>query len=346
MIKNNNFRLLLLIVLSMSTIAQAITGFVNNGGVNIFFQGEGTGTAEEPTIILVPGFPFDHTIFGCQLAALSSQFTVISIDPRGFGLSSKPATGQVVSNYSLAKFASDIHAVVVALGIQKPIIVGHDYSGLVGIVYANTYPSDIAQGALVLLASSPKFVTVPTGPNPFPFAQPASFYTNLMTLATTNFPLFVSTLAPYYLANDICGTSALQTFITNEININAGNGAVLAEVINQFAFSATSDQRGNLGSIAVPTLIALGQNDALTPRGASFFMRSGDVNYGSTDTYLPISDSEDYEAVGKGHVHFLTDATDFNAALVAFITGTDHDCNPCAVCPSCTICTTCDSEPV
>ena len=55
---------------------------------------------------------------------LTPEYHVFGITRRGFGASSKPATG-----YSAASLADDILRVLDTLKIDKPVLIGHSFAG-------------------------------------------------------------------------------------------------------------------------------------------------------------------------------------------------------------------------
>jgi haloacetate dehalogenase len=77
-----------------------------------------------PPVICVHGFPEDWYSFRHQLRELSEQFTVIAYDLRGIGKSQKPQKG-----YDVRTMAEDLLALVDALGLKMPAVIGHDWGG-------------------------------------------------------------------------------------------------------------------------------------------------------------------------------------------------------------------------
>lgn len=69
-----------------------------------------------PALLLVHGFPLDHSMWNEQIASLSNQYRVIAPDLRGFGKSD--GAGEVTT---MADFADDVAKLVDHLGIEEPI---------------------------------------------------------------------------------------------------------------------------------------------------------------------------------------------------------------------------------
>lgn len=73
-------------------------------------QGSGSG------LLLVHGFPLDHTMWQAQIDDLSRDFQVIAVDLRGFGRSDV-TEGTV----TMQQMAADLAALLRRLGIERPV---------------------------------------------------------------------------------------------------------------------------------------------------------------------------------------------------------------------------------
>ena len=84
---------------------------VNDVELNVVVLGEG------PAVLLVHGFPDDHTVWRNQIPALvDAGYRVIALDTRGCGESEiKPCEG----DYAIEKLVADLVALLDALGIAK-----------------------------------------------------------------------------------------------------------------------------------------------------------------------------------------------------------------------------------
>jgi pimeloyl-ACP methyl ester carboxylesterase len=88
---------------------------VGDRELNVYQRGDGL------PVLLVHGFPLDHTMWQFQLDALSGGFRLIAPDLRGFGRS--PATKGKVT---MERFADDLAELLDRLAIREPIV----YCGL------------------------------------------------------------------------------------------------------------------------------------------------------------------------------------------------------------------------
>jgi len=82
-------------------------------------------------LILLHGFPLDHTMWRAQIEPLSKSFHVIAPDLRGFGKSSL-AAGDAGRGVDMHQYAADVAAVLDDLGISEPaILCGFSMGGYV-----------------------------------------------------------------------------------------------------------------------------------------------------------------------------------------------------------------------
>src|SRR5215510_4047206 len=99
--------------------------YVDTGELRLHAVTGGDG----PPLLLVHGWPQTWYAWRLLMPALARDFFVIAVDQRGMGLSDKPAAG-----YDTGTLASDLIALMDALGHQQFAVVGHD-TGMV-IAYA------------------------------------------------------------------------------------------------------------------------------------------------------------------------------------------------------------------
>jgi pimeloyl-ACP methyl ester carboxylesterase len=88
-----------------------------------------------PPIVLLHGLASNSRIWDDVAARLVTRFHVVALDQRGHGLSDRPRDG-----FAFDKVTGDVRAVVDALGLERPTVVGHSWGGNVALVFAATYP--------------------------------------------------------------------------------------------------------------------------------------------------------------------------------------------------------------
>jgi proline iminopeptidase len=120
-------------------------------GTKLHFTIQGSG----PALIAHSGGPgWDARGWG-DMANIHEHATVITIHPRGSGLSDTPSNGV----YALADYALDLEALRQLLGIQRPIIMGWSHGGFVAQEYAVTYPRHVL--GLILIGTCAHFGRLP-----------------------------------------------------------------------------------------------------------------------------------------------------------------------------------------
>lgn len=108
--------------------------------VDLYFEELG----HRPALMLVHGFPFDHTTWNAVAANLKDSYRLILPDLRGFGSS---PLGESVSAMRL--MAEDLAALLDRLGVEKVVLAGHSMGGYVGLAFAQAYPDRVAGLGLV-----------------------------------------------------------------------------------------------------------------------------------------------------------------------------------------------------
>ena len=111
-------------------------GYADNGGVRIHYVTLGKQRA--PLVVLIHGFPDFWWGWRDQMKTLARRYRVAAIDQRGYNLSDKPAG---VEQYDVLLLASDVAAVIRALGEDEAVVVGHDWGGGVAWTFAMSYPA-------------------------------------------------------------------------------------------------------------------------------------------------------------------------------------------------------------
>ena len=95
-------------------------------------------------VVLLHGFPLDHTIWEAQIEALSARWHVIAPDLRGHGQS--PIWGGV---FYMEDMAADVVALLDSLEIERAVWVGHSMGGYVTMAALRRFPERVAGAAMV-----------------------------------------------------------------------------------------------------------------------------------------------------------------------------------------------------
>ena len=116
-------------------------------GVQIHYTVRGSG----PVMIAHSGGPGMDARGWDDFSGIDDFVTLVAIHPRGSGLSG-PAEGEA---YLLPDYASDLQALRLHLGVDKPIVMGWSHGGMVAMQFASTYPDALSK--LILIDTSAYF---------------------------------------------------------------------------------------------------------------------------------------------------------------------------------------------
>jgi epoxide hydrolase 4 len=103
-----------------------------------------TANDGRPLVLLLHGFPEFWYGWRSQIPDLARRFRVVAPDLRGYNLSSKPASG-----YDYFTLASDVPALIRALGADRAHVVGHDWGGMVAWCAAILHPEVVDRLAIL-----------------------------------------------------------------------------------------------------------------------------------------------------------------------------------------------------
>ena len=93
----------------------------------------GAERSELPAMVLLHGITSSAQSWVRVGPELATRYRVYALDMRGHGESIKPPAGA----YSLRHTADDAVAFIEALGLERPILIGHSWGGATGIVLAS-----------------------------------------------------------------------------------------------------------------------------------------------------------------------------------------------------------------
>jgi proline iminopeptidase len=128
----------------------------------IFFDVEGSALVVEddklhskPVAFLIHGGPgADHTGYKPAYSPLSEYLQLVYFDHRGQGRS---ARGDKES-YTLENNVEDMEALRQHLGLDKIIVLGTSYGGMVALSYAVRYPENVSQLIIVASTATYRFI--------------------------------------------------------------------------------------------------------------------------------------------------------------------------------------------
>ena len=114
---------------------------VPTNGIETYYERRGEG----PPVVFVHASIVDHAIWARQAEALVDDYETVVYDLRGHGRTG----GSVEPAYTMDLFAEDLHALIDALDLDRPVLCGLSMGGLVAQTYAARYPDRVAGLVLV-----------------------------------------------------------------------------------------------------------------------------------------------------------------------------------------------------
>jgi pimeloyl-ACP methyl ester carboxylesterase len=111
---------------------------VSTNGVELHVLDQGEG----PAVVLAHGFPELAHSWRHQLPALAAAgYRAIAPDQRGYGASSRP---EAIEDYDIEHLTGDLIGLLDALGIDRAVLVGHDWGSMVVWQAALLHPDRVA----------------------------------------------------------------------------------------------------------------------------------------------------------------------------------------------------------
>lgn len=133
--------------------------YASINGTRIYFDVEGMGSVPDgpvirhkPVCFVLHGGPgSDHTYYKPFLTPLTECMQLVYIDNRGSGCSAEGPQ----STYTLENNVADLEALREYLGLEKIVMLGQSYGGIVAQSYAVKYPERLS--GLILITTSPSY---------------------------------------------------------------------------------------------------------------------------------------------------------------------------------------------
>ncbi|MDT8899861.1 alpha/beta fold hydrolase [Anaeroselena agilis] len=259
------------------------------GGVSLYV--EETGRADGRPILFIHGFNQCRLVWAKQTnSSLADEFRLITLDNRGHGLSDKPRDAYGESRL----WAEDIAAVIDALRLERPVLVGWSYAGLIVLDYLRHYGEDGIAGVNLVGArtciGTPAAIAA-TGEKYLPLRQ--AMFSGDITEAVDGLARFLK----------LCTYNPLPP---EEYYLFLGFNAVVPPYVRQGLMSRATGNDDLLPTLQKPFLITHGTEDAvILPRHAEH-----------NAALLPNAKISFYPEAG--HNTFWEHAPRFNRELQAF----------------------------
>lgn len=251
-----------------------MTRSIDIDGCRLHYTKDGNGAP----IILMHGWGCNHTTVASVEAVAKENHTVYSVDFPGFGESPEPD-----GVWGVEEYTSLIERFAKAMGIERPVLIGHSFGGRVGILFASCNPVD----KLVLIDSA--------GIKP---KRSIKYYLKIYSFKAYRHTL--SLLLGKERAQKKIEERRARTGSADYRSATPLMRSILSKVVNE-------DLSSRLHLIKAPTLLIWGENDTATPLSDARKM----------ERFIP--DAGLVAFPGCGHYSFLDNPRQFAAVLKSFL---------------------------
>jgi pimeloyl-ACP methyl ester carboxylesterase len=251
---------------------------LDRASVRLHYEVIGAG----PPLLLSHGFGASSHMFGANAHALSDTNTVITWDLRGHGASDSPADPDA---YSEALSIADMAALLDAVGAERAIIGGHSLGGYLSLAFRLVHPERV--DGLVLIDTGPGYRN----------DEARAGWNRMAEQAALNF--------------EQRGLAALASSEEQSASVHRDAGG-LARAARGILAQHDDRVLASLPTIAVPTLVIVGENDKVFRKAAAYMAEK-------------IPDATLVVIPGAGHAPNVTHAERFDRELRAFLARTRPD---------------------
>ena len=251
-----------------------------------------------PPVLLVHGWLSSSRIWEQLAARLAQRFTVYTLDLSGFGESDKPLSGYGVRNGSRLLYAFCAH-----FGLTRTNVVAHDLGGAMAVKLAADHPDVVGRLVLVATPADDDQIDLPTllWLTTLPVLGPIFYALGRLARPVRRLWMRPFVVDPSYLAEEVVEDAGRST---------------PAAVSKTLGLARQEISRGRLARqariIKIPLFLVAGEQDQIVdPQAVSVWARSVDK-------------AEICLLEECGHFPMLERTAEFNAQILAFLTGDDR----------------------
>jgi len=255
-------------------------------GIEAYYEDSGNSSALP--IVLVHAFPLSHEMWRPQIDSLVSKYRAISYDVRGHG---KSGIGD--GQYMLEFLVDDLVGLLDFLQLDKAVLCGLSMGGYIVLRAAERNPERVC--AMILADTQAR-----SDSNEAKIKRTAA----IKLLKTKGVQAYADNFvkgafAPENYSGKTDAVKKIKQIIQSNAPLGIG-GALLA-------LAGRTDTTSFLSKVKIPTLIIVGESDALTPVSLSEEMRA------------QIPGSEMHIIGNAGHLSNLENPDEFNKHLLNFL---------------------------
>jgi non-heme chloroperoxidase len=269
-------------------------GQENSTSIDLYYEDHGSG----PAVVLLSGWPLDSRSWEPQIQSLlEAGHRVITYDRRGFGQSSRPASG-----YNFDVLATDLDKVLSHLDVRDVTLIGFSLGTGELARYIGAYGTDRLRACVFIESLAPSFVKSNDNPNGVDEAGVKAVQQAILD----DRPAWLTGLLKDFLNLD----DYLGTRVSEETVRATWNAGVDASPVATWACvrSWLDDYTHDIERIDIPTLIMHGTADRILS-----------IDGQGRRLHAALPDAHYVEIDGGPHVMCVTHAAEVNQELLAFL---------------------------
>ena len=230
-------------------------GKENSCNIDIYYEDYGSGKP----VVLIHGWPLSSSSWEKQIPSLiEAGYRVIAYDRRGFGHSSKPASG-----YNYDTLAEDLNKIMTKLNLRDATLVGFSMGGGEVARYLSKYGSERVSKAVFMSAIPPFLLKTSNNPE----GVDGSVFDGMKKAIKADRPAFLSEFfSNFYNVDILKGTKISDEVV--RLSWNVGAGASPKGTLDCVS-AWLVDFREELKRINIPVLIMHGNADRILPLAAT-----------------------------------------------------------------------------
>ncbi len=257
------------------------------------------GTVGKPDVVMIPGLSSSRAVWDVEAKLLAPNYRLHLVQVDGFA--GAPA-GVNATGPILPGVVEELHGYIAAQGMH-PVVIGHSLGGLLTLMLADKYPTDVRK--MVIVDTLPFYAVLF---NPDATVEATKPYADQMRQQMMAVPADQYAAMQGMIAAQLVKDPAGQKLVA--ASSGASDRAVVVEAMVE---DMQTDLRGDVATIKVPTLVLYEYDSAMQqPDPAAFeaSMKAG---------YKPMPDVTLVRVDGSRHFIMYDQPAKFDAAVEGFL---------------------------
>ncbi|WP_058300255.1 alpha/beta fold hydrolase [Gorillibacterium timonense] len=257
---------------------------VEANGITLAYEDHGAGKP----LLLLHGFCGSSLYWQKVIPLLAGHCRVIAPDLRGHGESEAPEEAV----YSMEANADDIAALIQALDLDRPIVLGHSLGGYIALALAERYGELLSGFGLIHSTAYPDTEESRAGRDK-----------GIATIRSEGITAFVDGLVPKLFAPE--HLTSMPEAVEEAKRIGRGTSAAGAAA-TQEGMKRRPDRNSVLAETGLPVLLVAGLRDGIVPVEKTFSVRRASITCVELEEAGHMSMLETPDPLAEGILSFLS----------------------------------------